>query len=150
LGQGQRAAEDQKWLGGDSDYAAQIGEYDRALQSFIDRITAQKAMFGKDAEESIDTTNQNKGMTLDNLGEDFGARGLSYSGLFGQESQNTGKRFDDSITGITKIRDRNITDASNREKDYRAENQVGRGNARRSALQRMAAEQALKDASAGF
>ncbi len=146
LGSSQRTEEDTKWLGGDSDYASQIGEYDRALQSFIDRITKRKALFEQDATDSIETTNKNEGVALNNLGEDFGARGLSYSGLFDQGIQQGQGRFQEARTNIGKIKDRNVTDATNQQKDYQSENQIGRGNARRSALQRMAAEQALKDA----
>ena len=148
LGASQRAAEDQKWLGGDSDYASQIGEYDRALQAFVDRITKRKALFEQDATDSIETTNKNEGVSLNNLGEDFGARGLSYSGLFDQGIEQGKGRFREARTNIGKIKDRNVSDATNQEADYRSENQIGRGNARRAALQRMAAEQALKDANA--
>lgn len=145
-----RIAEEKKWLGGDSDYTSQIGEYNRALNAFVDRIAKQKKLFEDDERVGLESTTKNEGMTLNNLGEDFGARGLSYSGLFDQEKQRTGDRFDETRGNITKNRVRNVTDASNREADYRSENQVGRGNARRAALQRMAAEQALKDANAGF
>jgi hypothetical protein len=148
LGPEAKEAEKKKWLGGDSDYAAQIGEYDRALQAFIDRITKQKSLFEQDATDSIATTNKNEGVTLNNLGEDFGARGLSFSGLFDKSLEEGRGRFREARTNIGKIKERNVTDATNREKDYRAENQIGRGNARRAALQRMAAEQALKDANA--
>jgi hypothetical protein len=146
LGASQRAATDQEWLGGDSDYAAQIGEYDRALQSFIDRITKRKALFDQDATDSVEATNKNETLSMNNLGEDFGARGLSFSGLFDQSKEQGMGRFRDTRTNITKQRDRNKTDADNQQKDYQSENQIGRGNARRAALQRMAADQALKDA----
>lgn len=145
-----RAQQDTKWLGGDSDYTDQIGQYDKALAAFVDRIAKQKALFETDANEAVAATNKNEGMTLNNLGEDFGARGLSYSGLFNQESDQTASRFGETRTNIGKNKQRNVTDATNREADYRSENQVNRGNARRAALQRMAAEQALKDANAGF
>jgi hypothetical protein len=150
LGPTAKEAQRNQFLGGDSDYAAQIGQYDRALAQFVDRISKQKKLFEQDATDAIQTTGQNEGMTLNNMGEDFGARGLSYSGLFDQEKQQTQGRFNETRGNIGKQKTRNITDASNREADYRSENQVSRGNARRAALQRMAAEQALKDANAGF
>jgi hypothetical protein len=146
LGPTAKRAEENKWLGGDSDYASQIGEYDRALQSFIDRITKRKDLFDQDAIDSTAATNKNEGMTMNNLGEDFAARGLSYSGLFDQSKEEGKGRFRDARTGITKIRDANKGEADNQLGDYRSENQIGRGNARRAALQRMAADQALKDA----
>lgn len=150
LDQGARAAQDQSWLGGDSDYTAQISEYDKALQSFIDRIAGQKKMYNQDAEDALSSTGRNQTMSLDNLGEDFGARGLSYSGLFDQTKNQTNDRFNEAKGGIEKVRARNLTDASNRQSDYESENQISRGNAERASLARQAQRQALLDSMAGF
>lgn len=146
LGAGAKKAEENKWLGGDSDYASQIGEYDRALQSFIDRITKRKEIYDQDAEDSVAATYKNEGLTQNSLGEDFAARGMSFSGLFDQSKEQNAGRFRDARTNIGKIQTTNKNEADNSLKDYRSENTVGRGNARRAALQRMAADQALKDA----
>lgn len=150
LDQGARQAQDQSWLGGDSDYTAQIAEYDRALQTFVDRIMNQKKMFNQDADDAVASTGRNQAMSLDALGEDFGARGLSYSGMFDTTKNQTNERFNDAKGGIEKVRGRNLTDADNREADYRTENQLSRGNAERSSLQRQAQRQALLDSMAGF
>lgn len=150
LDQGSRAAQDQSWLGGDSDYTSQIAEYDRALQTFIDRIANQKKMFNQDADDAVASTGRNQAMSLDALGEDFGARGLSYSGMFDTTKNQTNERFNDAKGGIEKVRSRNLSDADNREADYRTENQISRGNAERSSLSRQAQRQALLDSMAGF
>lgn len=150
LDQGAKAAQDQSWLGGDSDYTSQIAEYDRALQTFIDRIANQKKMFNQDADDAVASTGRNQAMSLDGLGEDFGARGLSYSGMFDTEKNRTNERFNDAKGGIEKVRGRNLSDADNREADYRSENQISRGNAERSSLSRQAQRQALLDSMAGF
>lgn len=150
LDQGAKAAQDQSWLGGDSDYTSQIAEYDRALQTFVDRIMNQKKMFNQDADDSVASTGRNQAMSLDSLGEDFGARGMSYSGLFDTEKNRTNDRFNEAKGNIEKVRGRNLTDADNREADYRSENQISRGNAERSSLSRQAQRQALLDSMAGF
>jgi hypothetical protein len=150
LDQGARAAQDQSWLGGDSDYTSQIAEYDRALQTFIDRIANQKKMFNQDAEDATASTGRNQAMSLDALGEDFGARGLSYSGLAVDSADKTNQRFNEAKSGIGKVLARNTQDASNREADYRSENAISRGNAERSSLSRQAQRQALLDSMSGF
>lgn len=150
LDEGGRAAQDQSWLGGDSDYTSQIAEYDRALQTFIDRIMNQKKMFNQDADDAVASTGRNQAQSLDSLGEDFGARGLSYSGMFDTTKNQTNERFNDAKGGIEKVRSRNLSDADNREADYRSENQISRGNAERSSLSRQAQRQALLDSMAGF
>lgn len=146
LGASAKQFQDNKWLGGDSDYTSQIGEYDRALQSFIDRITKRKEIFDQDAVDSTAATNKNEGMSMNNLGEDYAARGLAFSGLFDQGIEEGRGRFRDARTNITKMQGANKTEADNQLKDYRSENTIGRGNAKRASLQRMAADQALKDA----
>lgn len=150
LSEGDRAAQDQQWLGGDSDYTSQIAEYDRALQSFIDRIAGQKKLFNQDADDALASTGRNQTMSLNSLGEDFGARGLSYSGLFDQSKNQTNERFNESKGGIEKVRSKNLTDATNREEDYRSENSISRKNAERGSLARQAQRQALLDSMAGF
>lgn len=150
LDEGSRAAQDQSWLGGDSDYTSQIAEYDRALQTFIDRIMNQKKMFNQDADDAVASTGRNQAMSLDSLGEDFGARGLSYSGMFDTTKNQTNERFNEAKGGIEKVRGRNLSDADNREADYRSENAISRGNAERSSLSRQAQRQALLDSMAGF
>jgi hypothetical protein len=150
LDAGGRAAQDQSWLGGDSDYTSQIAEYDRSLQTFIDRIMNQKKMFNQDANDAVASTDKNQTMSLDQLGEDFGARGLSYSGMFDTTKNQTNDRFNEAKGNIEKVRGRNLTDADNREADYRTENGISRGNAERSSLSRQAQRQALLDSAAGF
>lgn len=150
LDAGGKQAADNQWLGGDSDYTAQISEYDKALQSFIDRIAEQRKGFTTDANLATQSTERNQNMSLDNLGEDFGARGLSYSGLFDTSKNQTNQRFNEAKSGIERMRAKNDSDAVNRETDYRAENQISRNNAQRASTGRQAQRQALIDSMNGF
>ena len=150
LDQGAKAAQDQSWLGGDSDYTAQIAEYDKALRTFIDRIANQKKGFEQDANDATASTNRNQGLTLDQLGEDFGARGLSYSGLAVDSADKTNTRFNEAKGQIGKVLARNNQEADNRQADYQTENDISRLNAQKSSLSRQAQRQALLDSMAGF
>lgn len=150
LGADQQAAETNKWLGGDSDYTAQVSEFDRALQTFVDRIANQKNMFNQDATDATNSTGRNQAMSLDGLGEDFGARGLSYSGMFDTEKNKTNDRFNEAKGNIQKVLSRNNSDADNRLADYKTENSISKDNAQRASLSRQAQRQALLDSSAGL
>lgn len=150
LGAGAQAQQDQSWLSGDSDYTAQIAQYDKALQSFIDRIANQRKGFNDDAKLAMDATSRNQDMSLDNLGEDFGARGMLYGGVFDKSSQETNQRFNDAKSGIERIRTKNVADANARESDYRAENEISKSNAQRASLGRQAQRQALIDSMGAF
>lgn len=147
---GMQAATDQQWLGGDSDYTAQLGEYDRALQDFITRITGQKDNFELDRKNAEGANNRNMETSTNQLGEDFGARGMSYSGLAAKSQGDLRGRFEEQGKNINLVAQRNNDDADNRRKDYEAENTIGRGNAKRSALARMAAQQSITDSNAGM
>ena len=150
LGADGQKAEDAKWLGGDSDYTAQIAEYDKALQAFVGRIADQRKGFTEDANLATASTNRNQTTSVNNLGEDFGARGLSYSGLFDTSKNEVNGRFNEAKAGIERMRAKNDGDAVNREKDYRAENGISRGNAQRASLGREAQRQALIDSMGAF
>lgn len=150
LDAGAQAQTQDQWLGGDSDYTAQLGEYDRALNDFIARIVAQKEGFDTDANNAVAANTKNMQFSGDQLGEDFGARGMSYSGLFDKSLNTMNTRFKDQESNINQVRTKNKSEADNRQADYTAENNIGRGNAKRSALTRMAAQQAMLDSGAGF
>ncbi len=150
MDEGGRAQADTSFLGGDADYNAQMGEYDRALNDFIARITQQKAGFDTDAASALGATDRNEQFSGNQMGEDFGARGMSYSGLFDKSKNEMGERFKEQRGNITNVQTKNKSEADNRQADYSAENNIGRGNAKRSALTRMAAQQAMLDQGAGF
>jgi hypothetical protein len=150
LGAGDKLTAESEWLGGDSDYTAQLGEYDRALSDFINRITAQKQGFDLDADNAILAVGKNQTNAGNQLGEDFGARGMSFSGLFDKSRNDLNNRFSEQKSNVENVRTKNKSDADNRLADYTAENNIGRSNAKRSALTRMAAQQAMLDSNAGL
>lgn len=147
---GARAQTDADWLGGDSDYTAQLGEYQRALDDFVSRIAGQKKNFEDDRVLAQDANGKNQTMSTNQLGEDFGARGMSYSGLWDKSKNDLMTRFSEQGKNIDLVAQRNSNEADNREKDYRAENSIGQGNAKRSALARMAAQQSIIDSNASM
>lgn len=133
------------WLEGDSAYQDQMSEYDRALKTFIGRITKEKEQFNLDNDVAVKGNARNRGVAMDDQAEDFAARGMINSGVFGQESQQLGDRFNEQDSLLARILQRQMSDAGNRQEDFQTETQLGRGNAKRSALARMAAKQAIMD-----
>jgi len=141
----QQEAANNAWLGGDSDYTAQMGAYQRALEDFIGRITGQIQNYQTDAESAIGTNKQNELMSSNSLGEDFGSRGLINSGMFGTAQDRLGQRFAQGRTNIEKNRDTNVLAKRGEQADYTAENAIGQQNARRASLLNMANRQNLID-----
>lgn len=142
----QQQMTEEQYLGGDSDYTAQVGMYQKALDDFVRRITGRIEGFGTDANAAIAGNVKNEGMASDQLGQDFGARGLSYSGLFDTSRNKLADRYKEGRGNIEKNRDANINNANEEKANYSAENTISQQNARRSSLLRMAAQQSLKDA----
>jgi hypothetical protein len=147
LDAGGQAAEQDKYLGGDSDYTAQMGEYDHALNDFISRITTQKGQFTLDTDHATQANDKNRDLSMDQLGQDFGARGMSYSGLADKSMNLMKDRFTDQGNNILQVGARNQIDADNRQADFQSQNGIDRGNAKRAALGRMVQQQALTDSS---
>ena len=143
----QRQMTEEQWLTGDSDYTAQMGQYQKALDDFVRRITGRIQGFETDATEAIAGNQKNEAMSADSLGQDFGARGLSYSGLFDTSRNKLLDRYKQGRANIDKNKTQNVQNAREEEANYKSENEISRGNAKRSSLMRMAAQQSLKDAS---
>lgn len=146
----QQQMSEQQWLTGDSDYTAQTGLYQKALDDFVRRITGRIQGFDVDAKEATAGNLKNEAMSADSLGSDFGARGLSYSGLFDQSKNKLLDRYKQGRGNIEKNRAQNVQNAENEKADYTAENEISRQNARRSSLLRMAAQQQLLDSQFGM
>lgn len=145
-----RQLNEKEWLAGDADFKDQTNEYDRALSEFQRRIGAKKKNFDDDARLSLAATAKNQTNTLNDTGEDFAARGLAYSGLFADRQNKVRESFGNQNANIETVRNRNKANADEELGDYRSENQLSRGNAKRQALARMAAQQALINAGGAF
>ncbi len=146
---GQQGAQT-NWLGGDSDYAAQIGEYNKALQDFTDRIANQKTGFKTDTDNAIAANDKNLNLSSNQLGEDFGARGMAYSGLWDKSLHLMQDRYKEQGTNIGTVGAKNQTDADNRLADFSNQNGVDQANAKRAALGRMFQNQQLADSQQTF
>lgn len=146
---GQQAVQT-NWLGGDSDYAAQLGEYNKALQDFTSRITNQKQGFTTDTNNAIAANSKNDVLSGNQLGEDFGARGMSYSGLFDKSKNLMHDRYLDQEKNINNVGQKNQTDADNRLADFSNQNSVDIANAKRAALGRLFQQQQLADSQQTF
>lgn len=138
------------WLAGDADYKEQTTEYDRALNSFRNRINAKKQNFDQDYNQSKGVTEKNQQFTLNDLGEDFGARGLSYSGLFDQTKERTQDQFRNQLANLLQMRTRNRNQADEEFGDFSTETNLRKANALRQAIARMAQAQSLSDMELGY
>lgn len=129
---------DKEWLAGDSAYNDQLSEYDRALQEYLARIASKEGEVNQDASIALQANARNQNMGLNNNAEDFAARGMINSGLFANSAEQLNDRYGESRSAIETNKGRQLGSLTDERDTYRRENELGRGNARRQALQRMA------------
>ena len=77
---------------------------------------------------------------MNNNAEDFASRGLINSGLFSQSSEKLSDRYNESQGAIETNQSRGLGAVADERSNYKREVELSRNNARRSALQRMAAQ----------
>lgn len=131
---------EKEWLAGDSTYQDQQSEYTRALQEFIARIGEREGEIKEDAKLALAANARNRTQGLNNNAEDFASRGLINSGLFADSSEKMSDRYNESKGAIETNRSRGLGSLADERSNYEREVELGRNNARRSALQRMAAQ----------
>lgn len=131
------------WLSGDAEFLDQENEYNRALSEFTNRINKKKKNFEDDFGQGREANAQNQTRTLTGLGEDFAARGMAYSGVFDQARTETEDNFKKQLANIETIKNRSVAQADDDLADYKQENTLSRGNAKRNALARFANSQSL-------
>ena len=68
---------------------------------------------------------------------------MAYSGVFDQARTETEGNFKKQLENILTIKDRSSSQANDDLADYKQENTISKGNARRNALARFANQQSL-------
>lgn len=129
-----------EWLAGDGTYQEQLSEYDKALADFIARISEKEGQIKEDAKLALAANSRNRTTGMNNNAEDFASRGLINSGLYGQSSERLSDRYNESQGAIETNRSRGLGSIADERSNYEREVELSRNNARRSALQRMAAQ----------
>lgn len=129
---------EKEWLAGDSAYQDQISEYEKALQDFVARIAERESEIKQDADLAIKANQRNQTLGLNSNAEDFASRGMINSGLFADSAEKLSDRYNEARGSIETNRGRQIGAMADERETYKRENELGRNNARRQALQRMA------------
>jgi hypothetical protein len=132
---------DADWLAGDTEYQNEIKGYDDTLKDFLARITTQETDFKGDYDTALRGFGRNRAKAELGLGEDYTARGLANSGMFGQATREQYAQFEDQKKGMTTAKDRGLADFQNQRSDKERATGTQKGNARRASLARMAQKQ---------
>lgn len=131
------------WLSGDGEYQNQMNDFGSTLTDFLARLTRQKDEFTQDYDVASKGLERNAAQGLQGVGEDFTARGLANSGLFGQAKREAETGFQNQRDGMNTAKSRAFSDFDTQKRDKEASTEQAKGNAKRSSLGRMAMQQAF-------
>jgi hypothetical protein len=130
----------------DSTFMDQKSAYANALKKFIEDNDRQGLILDQDAKTAQQGIARNRTNGLTGLSEDFAARGLINSGMYGQELQKADDQYDKQDTQVTTGLKNAKDDLGFRRAKYEQENGENGTNiqaARREAFARLAASQGL-------
>lgn len=129
-----------KYLAGDTTYQGQVSSYQKQLQDFINQNNSQQGVVGQDFATALSKLQDQRGLDLQNLQNDFAARGLINSGLYtdalGQYDTQYQGQVNDLGTGKQRSLDQLLQDLAG----YKTENSTSLAAAKQDAIRRRAAQ----------
>lgn len=128
------------YLGGDSSYQQQLQQLAKALSDFGADATRRKGTLTSDYGVSKKALGDQRTLDLDALQDDYGARGMIRSGLYGKAVGDYETEYGNRVTDLDR-RQQQALDALNQEQSQFGQQNVLQQQAAREAAIRRRAEQ---------
>jgi hypothetical protein len=128
------------FLNQDSGYQQQLRDFTNALAQFNADVTRRKGILDSDYATSQKAMNDQKVKDLLSLQDDYGARGVLRSGLYGKAVGDYNTEFGTRMTDLTN-KQTQASDALNQETNrFKSQNDLQQQAAREEAIRRRAAQ----------
>lgn len=128
------------FLNQDSGYQQQLRDFANALAQFNADITRRKGILDSDYATSQKAMNDQKVKDLLSLQDDYGARGLIHSGLYGKAVGDYNSEFGNRMTDLTN-KQTQASDQLNQETNrFKSQNDLQQQAAREEAIRRRASQ----------
>lgn len=124
----------------DSEYLAQVNALNRALNSYKSGMNAQKTRLGTDYSVNTRDLGEQKTRDLSDIENDFAARGVVRSGVYGSRVGDYNKEYNQQVEGLTRSRDRTMQDIGTGYRNFNDEQAQLREQARLTAIKRRASK----------
>lgn len=124
----------------DSEYLSQINALDRALASYKSSMNAQKTRVGTDYGVSTRNLATQKGRDLSDIENDFAARGVVRSGVYGKRVGDYTADYNNQVADVTRARDRTLQDIGTGYRNQTDQDKTLREQARLTAIKRRTAK----------
>jgi hypothetical protein len=124
------------WLGTDTGYQGQLRDLQLALSNFNADVTRRRGDIGTDYGTSQHALNDQKGLDLKSMENDWAGRGLLKSGLYATAVGDYNKEFDQRLAQLLSSRDRALSQLTQEQNSFKTQQELDTQAAREAALRR--------------
>lgn len=128
----------ESYLGGDSGYQQQLRQLGQALADFTADATRRKGSLETDFASSQKAMSDQRGLDLDMLKDDFGARGLLRSGLYGDAVGKYETEYNTRNTDLQRRQQEAMGALTQEQGRFGSQQELQKQAARESAIRRRA------------
>lgn len=129
-----------QFLRKDAAYQDQLRQFQRTWQDFLADVRRRSGDVREDFTTGRRQMKEQRVRDLEQLEEDFAARGLLKSGLYGERVGDYEEDFQERVSDLTTNRNRLLQDIRQERQQFRREQQLSKQKARKSAARRRASK----------
>lgn len=142
IGQG-NAPSLESFLGGDTGYQNQLRQFQQALNDFLGDLTRRRGTLETDFGTSKKAMGDQRVKDLDMIEDDFGARGLLTSGLYGKAVGDYESEYNTRLEELTRRNQEALAGLSQEEGTFKSQQQLKEQSAKEQAIRRRAEQYGL-------
>jgi hypothetical protein len=127
-----------QWLARDADYQDQQRSFSRALSDFTADYTRKRGKVTGDYQSGVKSMGEQRVKDLQDIMNDFAARGLLQSGLYGQRQSDYEKQYQQNLSDLTRQETSSLSDLDSEKTQFTRQQQLAKETARKEAARRRA------------
>jgi len=137
-GQSNAAPSLESFLGGDTGYQNQLRQFQQALNDFLADVTRRRGTLETDFGTSKKAMGDQRVKDLDLIEDDFGARGLLTSGLYGKAVGDYESEYNQRLEELTRRNQEALAGLQQEEGTFKSQQQLKEQAAKEGAIRRRA------------
>lgn len=131
------------FLGGDTGYQNQLRQFQQALNDFLADVTRRRGSLETDFGTSKKAMGDQRVKDLDMIEDDFGARGLLTSGLYGKAVGDYESEYNQRLEELTRRNQEAMAGLQQEEGTFKSQQQLKEQAAKEGAIRRRAEQYGL-------
>lgn len=133
----------ESYLGADTGYQQQLRSFNQALQDFLADATRRRGTLETDFGASQKAMGDQRGLDLDRLKDDYGARGLGRSGLYADAVGKYETEYGTRMSDLQRRQDEALAMLTQEEGNFKSQQELKTQQAKEQAIARRAAQYGL-------